>query len=346
MAAVIVARRRNYLTRERVFKDRLNPIDCLSDDELISRYRLSRVCMLDLLETITDELQHPTSRGHAISPIVQLTTALRFYATGCFQREVADLHGISMSSVSRCIASVSRAIAMKVKDYITFSTDPEELRKVKAGFFNKTGFPNVIGVIDGTLIPIKGPSDDEPLYVCRKGYHALNIQVVCDSELNLLNIVAKWPGSTHDSFMLNASELYTLLENIAVPGWLLGDSGYALKPWLLTPVIAAGTRPQQRYNSCHRRTRCVVERFNGVWKSRFRCLDRSGGSLQYSPPKCIMIIVATACLHQICNKNNLPLPELLDVNIDDNDGENDDDNPLDLHSGRAVRQQVIDNVFS
>ena len=118
MAAVLVARRRNYLARERVFKDRLNPLDCLSDEELIARYRLSRECILDLLGTITDELQHPTSRGHAISPIIQLTTALRFYATGCFQREVADLHGISMSSVSRCISSVSRAIAMKVKDYI------------------------------------------------------------------------------------------------------------------------------------------------------------------------------------------------------------------------------------
>ena len=110
-----------------------------------------------------------------------------------------------------------------MKDYITFPTDPGDIRKVKAGFFNKTEFPNVIGVIDGTLIPIKAPSDDEPLYVCLKWYHALNIQVVCDSELNLLNIVAKWPGSTHDSFMLNASELYALLVNIGISGWLLGD---------------------------------------------------------------------------------------------------------------------------
>ena len=76
------------------------------------------------------------------------------------------------------------------------------------------------------------------MYVCRKGYHAINIQVVCDSDLNLLNIVAKWPGLTHDSFLLNSRELYTLLVNMGISGWLLGDSGYPLKPWLLTPVIA------------------------------------------------------------------------------------------------------------
>ena len=73
-----------------------------------------------------------------------------------------------MSSVSRCISSVSQAIAMKVKDYITFPTDSEDICKVMAGFFNKTGFPSIIGVIDRTLILTKAPSDDEPLYVCRK----------------------------------------------------------------------------------------------------------------------------------------------------------------------------------
>ena len=71
-----------------------------------------------------------------------------------------------------------------------------------------------------------------------KGYHAINIQVVCDSDLNLSNIVAKWPGLTHDSILLNSSELYTLLVNMGISGWLLGDSGYPLLPWLLTPVIA------------------------------------------------------------------------------------------------------------
>ena len=46
--------------------------------------------------------------------------------------EVAALHSISMSSVSRCISSALPAIAMKVKDNITLPTDPEDICKVKA----------------------------------------------------------------------------------------------------------------------------------------------------------------------------------------------------------------------
>ena len=48
---------------------------------------------------------------------------------------------------------------MKVKEYSAFPTDLEDVHKVEAGVFNKTGFPNIIGVIDGTLIPIKALSD-------------------------------------------------------------------------------------------------------------------------------------------------------------------------------------------
>jgi hypothetical protein len=43
----------------------------------------------------------------------------------------------------------------------------------------------VIGAIDGTLIPIQGLSGaEEPNFVCRKGYHAINVQAVADHNLN------------------------------------------------------------------------------------------------------------------------------------------------------------------
>ena len=115
---------------------------------------------------------------------------------------------------------------------------------------------------------------------------------------------------------------------------------------VINPSNSSRNKTSTVDNSCHRRTRCVVERFNGVWKSRFRCLNRSGGSVFTSE------MHFDHCCHcvspSICNRNNLPLPKLLDVNMDDNDddGDNDEDNNLDLDSGRAVRQQVIDNAFS
>jgi len=49
------------------------------------------------------------------------------------------------------------------------------------GFYELAGFPKVIGAIDGTLIPIRTPFKNEHLYVCHKGFHAINV-------------MAKWHG--------------------------------------------------------------------------------------------------------------------------------------------------------
>ena len=60
------------------------------------------------------------------------------------------------------------------------------------------------------------------------------------------------------------------MEYNSLQAWLLGDSGYACKPWLLTPIPIPQTPQEVRYNAAHKTTRCIVERCIGVLKSRFR----------------------------------------------------------------------------
>lgn len=38
----------------------------------------------------------------------------------------------------------------------------------------------------------------------RKGYFSLNVQAVCDADLRLMNVVARWPGSAHDAIFKNS----------------------------------------------------------------------------------------------------------------------------------------------
>ncbi|ESO99696.1 hypothetical protein LOTGIDRAFT_173581 [Lottia gigantea] len=69
-------------------------------------------------------------------------------------------------------------------DNILFPNDTEELRRIKEEFYDMAQVPNVVGAIDGTLIPIQGmSSDDEHVYVCRKGFHSLNIKAVVDAKM-------------------------------------------------------------------------------------------------------------------------------------------------------------------
>ena len=77
----------------------------------------------------------------------------------------------------------------------------ESLRNMKADFFEIANFSNVIGLVGGAQIPIKAPSTDEHLYVCRKGYHSLSVQIICNARLEITAIVSKWPGSRHAAFI-------------------------------------------------------------------------------------------------------------------------------------------------
>lgn len=59
----------------------------------------------------------------------------------------------------------------------------------------------IIGAIDCTHVTIKNPGKDiEHVYYChRKKTHTKNVQLVCDSNLRVLNVNARFGGSTHDA---------------------------------------------------------------------------------------------------------------------------------------------------
>jgi len=196
-----------------------------------------------------------------------------------------------------------------------------EINSVKQKFATIAHLPDVIGAIDGTHIRIVCPSFNlREVYWCRKQFYSINTQVVGDADLRIRNIVARWPGSTHDSRIFTNSNICSKRERGDFnEGYLLGDGGYACRPYLLTPFLNPQTRQQQqRYNSAHSRTRCTVERLIGVWKKRFPCLHYG---LRCHLRNNLVVIVACAVLHNIAIKMNEPvdlftdlLPEMPDTN--------------------------------
>ena len=88
---------------------------------------------------------------------------------------------------------------------------------------------------------------------------------------------------------------------------LLGDSGYALKRWLITPVSRPTTRGENKVNRAHKKTRSLIERLFGILKRRWRILDHTGGTLCYSPSKVAKITIACCVLHNICRRGGTPL---------------------------------------
>ncbi|XP_061188970.1 putative nuclease HARBI1 [Saccostrea echinata] len=120
--------------------------------------------------------------------------------------------------------------------------------------------------------------------------------MACDASFRFVNCIAKWPGSVHDSRVFRESSLARLFETGARNGIILGDSGYALKRYLMVPYLTPSNRAQERFNTSLCRTRVVIEEAFGILKRRFPCLQTG---LRVEPAKACAIIVACTVLHNL-----------------------------------------------
>ena len=54
----------NSLANQRVFRDRLNPIDSYNDTEFVSRYRITRTCSFNSMKILQDIFSDQESIAH------------------------------------------------------------------------------------------------------------------------------------------------------------------------------------------------------------------------------------------------------------------------------------------
>ena len=111
--------------------------------------------------------------------------------------------------------------------WYTYLPTEAESKVMKIRFCQASGFPVIIGCINRTNVWIQVPSEIDYLYVNHKGYHSINVQIACHANYNILNLVTRWPGFTHDIRILWESVLYQDFEVGRVKELLL--SGYPLK---------------------------------------------------------------------------------------------------------------------
>lgn len=145
-AAFFILQQHRLIRRERIFRDRMHPLDTYNDEEIKGRYRLNRDMIIELYELIHKHLEPHTKRNHAVPGLLQMFCALRYYACGSFQRVVGDGFGIHRSTVSRIVVRVTNAICRLTNRYISFPQRAQDFIRHKQAFHNIAGFPNVIGM--------------------------------------------------------------------------------------------------------------------------------------------------------------------------------------------------------
>ncbi len=185
----------------------------------------------------------------------------------------------------------------------------DALRQVPRQLYDMARMPCVSGCVDGTMIPILAPTENEPHFVDRHGRHSINAMLVGGPGYRFYYCSANWPGSVNDCRVLKNS---SLLRKFA-SGWrpftnaiLLGDSIYPCKEWLIPPIPEALIKSDQEksFNASHMSTRRMIESSIGILKNKFPCLNFNRVK---SPKYACEIIKACTALHNVALKYKAPI---------------------------------------
>ncbi|XP_050063165.1 putative nuclease HARBI1 [Aphis gossypii] len=160
-----------------------------------------------------DQNVNTDMRGLPITNSWKLLTALRFYGTGCNQLVNSDMFELSQPTVSRIIKDISLRIAKHLRIWVKFpQADQEEI--IKRTFYEIARFPGVTMAMDCTHIPISSPGDENAeVFRNRKGWMSFNVQLIVGPDMEIYDVVARWPGSVHDSRIFQNSRALELIEN-------------------------------------------------------------------------------------------------------------------------------------
>lgn len=290
--------------RQRVFRKRINFSGITDPFTFREKFRLANSTVEEVHRIIGSSIKHSTLRNFALSPMEQILLSLHWMGTGCQYHAVADMHGVYKSTVQRTLSRVVSAVLDKIfPAEVRFPDEPQALESCRQ-FFGLCGFPKIGGCVDGSLFPIDAPSIHEASFVDRKGNHSINAIVVCGPKLEFFYGSARWPGSVHDARVLRNCSLFESWES----GWrpfpgavLLGDSGYPLLEWLLTPICRnVNADALAVYLRKHKSTRRLVECALGVLKERFPCLNHMRAEVCLAAK----IILACMALHNLEIKFN------------------------------------------
>ncbi|CAH0403846.1 unnamed protein product [Chilo suppressalis] len=336
---------------ERVIIRELRDPFLLPLDEFVRNYKVSMEMVHYLCSELQEDLAPQSSTGYPVS--LKVISSLKMLLDGHYQRGNANEASqcIGQTTVSKYLNQFVTAVNARLKyQWLNFPGTPRERNQISENFLLKSGVPNILGAIDCTHVKIFPPNGlTNSQYRNRYGDMTINVQLICDADAKILNVNANFPGSCHDQYIFNNSlvkvELQRLYNERTGQYFLLGDSGYALEPWMMTPITnTVVDSPEDRYTSWHCSTRNVIERTNGYLKGTFRCLgiDRR---LHYSPEKASAIIYACCTLYNIMKHFRIP-PTASEVEAE----EETPHLPQALHEtllrvAQQKRQNLIQNHF-
>ncbi len=185
--------------------------------------------------------------------------------------ELGEKFGTCASNAYKwCVCIMN--IILKRKDEFIYLPEFSEFQMLSERFSRVSSLTGTILAIDGTHVPIRRPKQNHSRYINRKGFFSLNFLVAADSNFKIRYVYGGTFGSSHDSFVYNASSLSDwTVENLNVTSFhITGDSAYPSKPYLLTPFKGVLNNEERMHNNRLIPQRDIIERTFGQFKMKFQ----------------------------------------------------------------------------
>ncbi|KAJ2953840.1 hypothetical protein O0L34_g1469 [Tuta absoluta] len=344
---------------ERIEKRYLRDMsDCINlpDKYLLRNCAVDRTVFHQVLR-ILEPVVPKTQRSNGIPFPLKVLLTLSFLATGSHQKSVGKDFNLTISqkSISRIIKIIIEGLNIVLDQWVVFPATATQREQIKEGFHRKFNFPETIGCLDGTFVEIACPGNDEEAFYDIKGQYSIHAQLICDADMKVIAICCRFGGALMNADIWDKMKISQFIKNInrqGETGWLLADSKYPQRPWLMTPIPHArqGT-PESQYNHYHSRTKTCIDDCVKRLKGRWQCLHKR--PLHYTPQTAAKIINACAVLHNLCITADLPDPHLYvepEQIVTGNTclhtiTEMTDANINDFYIGMEVRRQLAERIY-
>ncbi|KAJ8939837.1 hypothetical protein NQ314_010966 [Rhamnusium bicolor] len=169
-------------------------------------FRISKAVINDIAVKFegSDRYKRHTGQYGKISALNQVLIFLWFigHQTASFC-DVIDRIDVTIRSLHRIIKRMAIFLCNLSPQIITWPSNNE--KRIIEQHFRENGFPNIIGVIDGSHLKIDKPENDPDSYINRQCYYS--VQVVCDHTIKSRDIFVDYRGSVHDSRVYRNSPL-------------------------------------------------------------------------------------------------------------------------------------------
>ncbi|KAF7099233.1 hypothetical protein CFC21_100894 [Triticum aestivum] len=275
-----------------VFEETLS--SCMVDTQgFESMYKMRRstfsyICSLVRLPFLEDMMakDHTFVDGRVMSLQDRVATALRMLISGEPPVVVGSSLGVNEPTVSLVTQRFIEAIQERALHHLNWPYNFSAMEKIKCRFDKIHGLPNCCGVVHRDYFKFGSPNLDH-----EENADTLMLAVV-DPDMRFTNI---WFGASssmnqssllHDSWLFKSCEKGTLLDGSKlkvsdgsdIGEYIIGDAGYPLRPWLLTPyrleddISDSKVEFNKRHSAATAMALRALERLKDTWK----CLQGEG----------------------------------------------------------------------